>query len=429
MRAAPKAPPAPLQRKSDWTLDVRVVLITRLFGGGAKTREIDKLSWLRSSAAKSAIRSWWRAGNAHEFPSLQVLRERENKLFGSPGTYDRDGSLRGGPGSVEVTTQSKLAAPPSDYNEPLGSPLNYALFPAQGIGQPAAKFAAPSDQSWATIHLRSVSNTETDLKAIMGGLRLWLVLGGVGARSRRGAGAIAASDPAAAGTLGLPASLEELATFLRQHCRRRELADSLSGTFCLARTRNVFLGAAQPTGEAAQKELLAVLRGARQDRPNSSRRSPGRSGWPEADAVRLKSGPTKQWDHQPDPANAGQYPRATLGLPIVLHYKTPPVEPAVHHILGALPDGREWRKLERYSSPVILRPVRVWAGDKAQYIPVAIFTDCTLPADARPLVTPAPKDKLKEADIIHSYRLAENADATMQRIESAFASASGFRSL
>lgn len=429
MRAAPKGSPAPLQRRSDWMLDVRVVLITRLFGGGAKTREIDEISWLRSSAAKSALRAWWRAGNAHEFSSLEELRERESKLFGSAGTYDRDGNLRGGPGAFEVTTQSNLATVPADYRESLGNPLNYALFPAQGMGQPVAKVAAPSDQSWATIHLKSSAASTGDLKAILSGLRLWLVLGGVGARSRRGAGAIAASDPAAARELELPASLEELETFLRQHCEPRTLADSLAGTFCLAKTRKVFLGAAQPTGEAAQKELLAVLRGARQDRPNSSRTSPGRSGWPEADAVRLKSGPKNNWAHQPDPVNAGQYPRAALGFPIVLKFKTPPVEPAVHHILGTFHDGREWQKLERYSSPVILRPVRVWVGDKAQYIPVAIFTDCTLSTDVHPLVTSTPKEKPKEADIIHSYKLVQNADATMRRIERAFASAPGFRSL
>jgi CRISPR-associated protein Cmr1 len=430
MRAAPRAQPAPLTRKSEWMIDVHVVLITRLFGGGAKTREIDKISWLRSSAAKSALRAWWRAGNAHKFSSLEELRERETELFGSSASYNKDGEILGGPGAVEVTAQSKLAAPPTDYNEPFSNSLNYALFPAQGRGlQPAAKVVAASDQSWATVHLKSSSTERVDHATLIGSLSLWLVLGGVGARSRRGAGALAVSSPAEAKKLGLPVSLEDLKSFLREHCKPRPVAGSLEGTFCLARTRKVFLGPVQPTGEAAQKELLSILRKARQDRPNSSRTSPGRSGWPEADAVRLKSHPAASWGHKPDPANAEQYPRAVLGLPIVMHFKTPPVEPADHHVLGALHDGREWNKLERYSSPIILRPIRVWEGDRAQYVPVAVFTDCTLPQDTRALVTSTPKDKAKPADVVSSYRILQDADATLRRIETVFASTPGFHSL
>lgn len=417
MRAAPKVSPAPLGRKPEWTMDARVVLITRLFGGGAKTREVDKLSWLRSSAAKSALRAWWRAGNAHEFSSLEELRERESKLFGSAGTYDRDGNLRGGPGVVEVTTQSKLATSPSDYDESLSNPLNYALFPAQKMGQPAAKVAAPSDQSRAAIHLKSASKDKVDQEAILSGLRLWLVLGGAGARSRRGAGALAVSDPKAAKELALPVSLEDLEAFLRQHCERRQVAASLASIFCLARTRKLFLGPIRSSGEAAQKDLLAVLRGARQKA----------AGWPEADAIRLKSGLKGKGNGDLDPAKAGKYPKAALGLPIVMHFKAPP--PSDHHIFGAIHDGNEWKKLERYSSPLILRPVRVWEGENVRYIPVAVFTDCTLPADARPLVTSSPKDPLKSSDVVANYSIAQEADATLQRIENAFAGTPGFRSL
>lgn len=425
MRAIPSSP-APRTRRPDWKPEARVVLITRLFGGGARTREVDKVSWLRSSAVKSALRAWWRAAHAHEFQSLEALHERESELFGASATFDSKGRIHGGPGALKVTTQSHLGPAPVDYKEPLGNPLNYALFPAQPMGQPAAKVAPASDQTWAIIKLMSDDSDPTIREIFLDSLRLWLTLGGAGARSRRGAGALAAGTREEAKKLGLPETLQSLETFLRQHCKNQAMSPALDGVFCLARTRKIFIGPLQATGEEAQKRLLSILKDARQDRPHPAPTVWGRSRWPEADAIRLKTGPSRPWRHAPDPANAGLYPRSVLGLPIVVHFKTPPAEPDVHHILGALPDNT---KLERYSSPILLRPVRVWEGNTAKYVPVAVFTDCTLPASARPLVTTEPTAPLNSADVVRGFAMLNHADQTLHRIENAFATAPGFHSL
>jgi len=428
MRSVPP-PPADTLRKQTWSCEARVVLITRLFGGGAKAREVDPISWLRSSAAKSALRSWWRAAHAHEFSSLDALRNREEELFGASGTFDSKGTRKGGPGALEVTTQSHLALPPTEYREPLSDPLNYALFPAQGMGQPAARVAAASDQTWSSIKLTSSSDDQTIHDLFLQSLHLWLTLGGTGSRTRRGAGAVAAAKLEEAKKLGLPISLQELGIFLRTHCKRQEVSNALDGVFCLARTRRIFLGPAQASGEEAQRKLLSVLRGIRQDRPRPQG-GWGRSRWPEADAIRLKEGPAKSWVHPPNPENAGRFPRAALGLPIVIHFKDrPPTEPEEHQILGAQPHEQGWRKIERYSSPVLLRPVCIWEKDRAQYVPVAIFTDCTLPADFRPLVTTKPKGELAPSDVVRNYGILNHADETLLRIESAFEKAPGFHPL
>lgn len=423
MRVAPQLKAPSVARKPVWSCKAKAVLITRLFGGGARTREIDSVSWLRSSAAKSALRNWWRAAHAHDFLTLSALREREQFLFGAPGSFDKEGTLHGGPGPLEVTTESKLANPPVAYRESQSNPLNYALFPAQGMGQDPAKVALASDSSWATIDLSSPSG-KADLHEIyLESLRLWLTLGGAGARTRRGAGALAIGTREEAMKLGLPCSLQDLEDYLRLVCQRKPVPDALDGVFCLARTRRIFIGRPEPTGEAAQKRVLSVLRDARQDRPPR-----GRSRWPEADAIRIKAGPRKSWAHSPDPSNADQYPRAALGLPIVVHYKTPPEEPEDHHILGYLP-GQEDPKVERYSSPILLRPVRIWEGKAVKYVPVAIFTDCTLPKDLRPLVTTDPKAKANRADVVPSYEILAQSEGTLERIEKVFQEASGFYSL
>jgi CRISPR-associated protein Cmr1 len=436
MRKPPIKEPDSTARKAFWSRDARVVLITRLFGGGAKTREVDEVSWLRSSAAKSALRAWWRAAHAHEFPSLEKLWEREAELFGSSGTFDSKGRRTGGPGALQVTVESKLALPPAEYLDGPGSLINYALFPAQKNNrQGPAKIVLASEQTSASIHLASRSEEPEDQDLLLEALSLWLTLGGVGSRTRRGVGAVALalSSLDKAKELGIPVSLEGLEAFLKKHCTAGDVPAALSGVFCLARTRCVFLGPPQISGEKAQLKLLEVLRKVRQERYPSQTGRYGRSKWPEPDAIRLKADPAKKWKHKPAPANAGQYPRAALGLPIVMHFKdNPPIEPEEHQILAARPDPKnngKWNKLERFSSPILLRPVRIWEGNRLLYVPVALFTDPTLPADARPLVTTTPKAPASAADVVSSYDISQHADDTLRRIERAFAAAPGFRIL
>jgi CRISPR-associated protein Cmr1 len=426
----PRIKPPATTRQEVWAREVPVVLITRLFGGGARAREIDKVSWLRSSAVKSALRAWWRAGHAQDFLSLAALREREEGIFGASGTFDAEGRPQKGPGLLEVESRCVQGSAAEEYRESQSSVINYALFPASGMGQLPARLVAPSDRTSSVLTLRSRSSVNEDLEAILDGLRLWLVLGGAGARTRRGVGALAVAEAGRARELGIPTTVAELRTFLKKHCQRREVSSSLAGVFSLARTRKIFLGPLQATGEEAQKRLLTVLRSARQDRETSTtNRWGGRSRWPEADAVRLKAGPRRAWVHSPKPANAGRYPRAALGLPIVVHYKTPPVEPEDHHILAALPGAEKWTKLDRYTSPLILRPVRIWENREVKYVPVAVFTDCTLPNTARPLVVTDPSAEAADADVVPGFDIASEASSTLQRIEDFFVNAPGFKSL
>jgi CRISPR-associated protein Cmr1 len=254
----------------------------------------------------------------------------------------------------------------------------------------------------------------------MAALRLWLTLGGMGARTRRGAGAIAVSRPEGAERLGLPASADQLDAFLRTACRPWNVEAELDGIFSLARTWQVFAGRVLADAEQAQGDLLSALRRARQDRPAAQAGRWGRSAWPEADAIRLKS--LGSYVHIPDPKNAGRYPRAALGLPIVMHYKDrPPKEPPEQQILAARPAARGgWDKIERYASPILLRPVAVWEKGQRRYVPVALFTRCTLPPAARPWVTSEPSKQVAPEDVIASYAIREHAEETLARVATAF---------
>lgn len=121
--------------------------------------------------------------------------------------------------------------------------------------------------------------------------------------------------------------------------------------------------------------LIQKLRLFRQARPKFPYEN---SEWPEADAIRTLTG---QCFPKHSPAKRGiqvmrVFPRAALGLPIVLHYKDGPdktgkqsrnaasteQDPADHSILGEEAGGK---KYERFASPVILRPIACADGSIA----------------------------------------------------------------
>ena len=114
---------------------------------------------------------------------------------------------------------------------------------------------------------------------------------------------------------------------------------------------------------AAWRNAVEALSDFRQ-RPNVGRNSgrggrPGRSRWPEPDAIRRhrhRNAP----GHQPEHPVDGQYPRAAFGLPIVFHFKD----------RGDPPDAKLVpRKGDRMASPLILRPY----FDGKQYRPLALL--------------------------------------------------------
>ena len=97
-------------------------------------------------------------------------------------------------------------------------------------------------------------------------------------------------------------------------------------------------------------------------------------------------------------------------------------------ILAAVRKGSEWTAMERYSSPILLRPVRVWNGRGAEYVPVAIFTDCTLPHQALALVELKKGVRDIPRDVVSSPGIQQQAASTLDRVAKVFL-AQGFRSL
>jgi CRISPR-associated protein Cmr1 len=225
---------------------------------------------------------------------------------------------------------------------------------------------------------RSAEELRDPLRQLLASIWAWIHLGGVGARTRRGFGALELAGPAV--LEGLPPGLEDLASDWRPllaAAATRDFEPLLVGFRDAAAATNpswpplLYLGS-EGTAIASHKALLEGLRYFRQAvgfARDPGTRFPGQSRWPEPNLMRLRRDPSATWEHLvPESVQAQQAdlgaPRAAFGLPIVMHFKSSghpgPGRTADSEANGQiLPPG-----LERWASPLLLRPVRSNGGHR-----------------------------------------------------------------
>jgi len=214
----------------------------------------------------------------------------------------------------------------------------YALIP-ESRERDRKLLAAPYKFS---ITLRFHCRTKPEqIEQVREALRWWASFGGLGARTRRGLGAIEVREN------GKP--LQAVTG---------EEVGQVGG--CLA------LGEAKKDATSAWESAVKSLETFRQGRdvgrnPGSGNNRPGRSRWPEADQIRRHTG---QYSPKHAPAHPVQdaYPRAAFGLPIVFHFKDNDSGDPANHIL-------EPEASDRMASPWILRPY----FDGKDYRPMALL--------------------------------------------------------
>jgi CRISPR-associated protein Cmr1 len=184
------------QRRGVETLRLEIEVITPMFGGGHTPREVDEACPVRAASIRGHLRFWWRATAGARYSTPEKLFEAESALWGAAATFQESGS---GPGSVslhvEVTAQGapvKYSQLAGDRRGPRRGPgLGYLLFPFKdekgGDGQPGA----PEAVGRRGVHFRlRLCYPQQNAAEVQDALLAWLTLGGVGARTRRGCGAL-----------------------------------------------------------------------------------------------------------------------------------------------------------------------------------------------------------------------------------------------
>lgn len=291
-------------------------LITPMYGGGVEAGVVDKAMPIRASALRGQLRYWWRLLYGGELSS-EDLFERECKLWG--------GIASNGPKASQVIVRVK-SEPATDAELVESSQVRvppYAL-----IDQESNPRLLKSGHKF-TVSLR-FAGTEKQRDEVLEALRWWASFGGVGARTRRGFGAL---KVVAADTDLAPVDKSEV--------------ERLGG--------RMLTGHRKPALDA-WRDAVDALKTFRQHRGAGGTGSTARSNWPEADAIRRASG-----THARPPTHADDvYPRAAFGLPIIFHFKD---RGDPQDVVLSPENG------DRMASPLLLRPY----FDGQGYQPLALL--------------------------------------------------------
>ncbi len=343
----PEGEPKRLAQVATITRDYR--LITPLFGGGVTASENDVSMLIRATSIRGQLRFWWRAcfGGSHHATNNERLAdmfERESALWGSAATKDR-----GNPSRVRVQVQVTNSGNAFHVKDRFGaeihvsemrSPYGYAAFPLQDKKHLTVREGV---EFTLTLHVPATLNTRDLADELEKTLWAWETFGGIGARTRRGFGVLQRKDGASA----FPFQTTQQ---LREHLRKIVVAGTWPEhvpQLDAAMRLQLVKPDAQPL--ATWATLLKRYKAFRQHRNQGSDpqqpNRPGRSRWPEPDALR-RIAPNPRRKHQPtNPVNA--FPRAHFGLPIIFHFKDKDDPNAT-----LKPQG-----YDRFASPMILKPV------------------------------------------------------------------------
>lgn len=308
-------------------------LVTPLYGGGVKSSVVDLSMPIRVSSIRGQLRFWWRllAKYKWKLGNTKAIQNAEFALWGGQG--DDDGG-RASQVFLKVSDVPKEAVL-KNYLKPYDDlRLQYVLFPAANETNPELKPHKLLDikgiiwtLSFAFSH--QLEKDEVRKQQVIETLQWWANFGGIGFRTRKGMGAIHVSACQDYPQISHVLTKDDVQQANCQLVQRQATADSL-----------------QALRTAIEK--LSAFRQA----PNMGRNvgnqpnRPGRSRWPEPDAMRRIVGRGYDANHQPEHPAGNIFPRALFGLPVLLHF---PKEKVLNTTI-------EPAQGERLASPLILRP-------------------------------------------------------------------------
>lgn len=359
-------------------------LITPLFGGGVDTGVADPVTTIRATEIRGHLRFWWRATRGVQFGGdLEEMKKAEDRLWGAASSGNDTLPSQVNIQVVPTNRGRKFIARNNRGDEvgvfDLNSQFGYVAFPLRDRRQDViegVKFR---------LNIRYPSASRTDIEAA---LWAWETFGGIGGRTRRGFGAIKLLS--IDGRLQPLPNAKQVHQLITQtfatHLAAGELPSDLP---CISKdSRDLVV--TEPHGSAidAWKYLIRRLKEFRQKRNQGNQQNrPGRSQWPEPDAIRRITRRASARHKQPL-SRLDVFPRAAFGLPIVFKFKDDGHgDPNVTTLEGADDNAK------RLASPLILRPLAC-ANNQAVGLAMILDTRCEPPggltlsgAPGNPIVT------------------------------------------
>lgn len=322
-------------------------LITPLFGGGVNPGEADPVTVVRGTEIRGQLRFWWRACRGGHFNgSLAEMKAAEDELWGAASTEKKALPSRVIV-TVEINNQGRDQQPFESRSRCSRSwrDLAYAAFPLQGDDEKAPGKV----RAGVTFTLRLIY-PDSQKNEVEAALWAWETFGGLGARTRRGFGALKLVS------VGGKPVLQPAAAEIEAKIRRDLEKHVVSGTWPdgvphLSLNPPMKVTGRQRDFKAAWDYLIKHLRNFRQSRTGGSQAQPGRSRWPEPDEIRRLTG-CRCKRHAVPISSIGKFPRAAFGLPVVFHFKDKDAgDPYNTKLTCGEKDN------DRLASPLILKPL------------------------------------------------------------------------
>ena len=338
-------------------------LITPLFGGGVEKGEADPVTIIRGTEIRGQLRFWWRACRAASYTTIKDLKEAEDKIWGS-ATKNRNANEKKPETPMEEKRRETVQITVDQISEGTAvTPFErngrekhnqriapvYAAFPLQPSDDDKRNRVPPKDVQQDVKFKLTISFHKDFQEEIEAALWAWETFGGIGARTRRGFGALQLLKIDNKDYTDLPVSNSNN---IRSWIEKR-LADAQyvakgiapDGVTYLNNNLQFKVTRSFENSFDCWNNLIKRLSGFRQFPMGRDKRSK----WPEAETIREI---TDKRDNNFSPLSHPQkFPRAAFGLPIVFHFRSDDIGDPDDTTLQ-----RSEKEKERLASPLILRP-------------------------------------------------------------------------
>lgn len=360
-------------------------VITPLFGGGVTPAEADPVTVVRGTEVRGHLRFWWRATRGGQFDGdLSKMKEAEDRLWGAASTGsnpkpsaviidvvpDNPGQ-HDAPFEVIAGNPDRRGRPRPRVRPRRGSVVPaYAAFPLQPPEREAVIGMQTKTVRVGVEFTLKVSFCKQDQEEVEAALWAWETFGGIGARTRRGFGALCCTtvDGVQHPLPTIDNLKQSINASLAKYIVQENWPDDLPH---LSSTCQYKISKDYRDPISAWRYLLDSLKDFRQMRNDGSQANrPGRSKWPEPDAIRRLTG-RRSGLHSTTLSSIDKFPRAAFGLPIIFHFKDErDGDPSDTTLQGANHD--------RLASPLILRPLAC-ANNRAVGLALILESPDTLP--------------------------------------------------
>ncbi len=386
MRKHPGSPPevTPQELAAVITQVREYQLITPLFGGGAVAGETDPITTIRGSEVRGQLRFWWRAYRGGQYKTLEELKQAEDKIWGTASTKHG-----GGPSQVHIQIEAD-AVPANAQKAPffinqagkVRSRENvapaYAAFPLQPSDEDIHAGTPLKTVCIGVSFTLTISFPDTQQQDIEAALWAWETFGGIGARTRRGFGALRLVSVNDADNTDLPdANTQTPEDWIKRKLGRIIVPGTyLAGMPHLKPTTQFKITPPSSDAKAVWDDLIDALKSFRQRRrPSAHPNNPGRSEWPEPSEIRKLTNQSLPAHSSPIPnPPIHKFPRAVFGLPIIFQFKDRDRNYHDNPNKDPRQTVLQLETSERLASPLILKPLACKDG---KYVGLALLLEGT----------------------------------------------------